>query len=810
MSTPTSPIGQFSGPVILTGVVPGYAVIPSPTPLTFLNYYDGKFLQASDLRQEQLAMQSMIELSSQAAGTPGPSYGFDITLGSGDTLTLGPGLGTDQQGRVLYLPQSVDVAVSDLLASMQVPAGSGTAASGAAGSGTPGAASAAFQPCDLAVSAPSATPVAGTDLYLVTLAAAEGLCGTDEVFGQLCEGACVTASDRSWRIEGVLLGLVPLTLGQLVTSSSVVLTGTHLQSRVASAYFAAEKAAAGSLVSAAGLAASSWCLGATALAGAAIPLGILARSGGSTAFLDEWAARRERIETSPRRYWAGRMAMRPWNVFLAQVLQFQCQLSEVLSHGGTAALVTNPLDQAMTLLGRSAELIGELQTAPAAPAQAAPAQAAPAQAAPTPAAAPVAPVAAESTLEQAIADYRQEVTDVLAGNATPSSHALIDGGIVELPPAGYLPVDLSTGTALETQLSQMLGSGVDLRFCVMRHDEAGAQFTRGQHLDPISLLAGLDDPSQRQQVDILVPEGTWLTATGTAPAQPSIKPSLDWVLFRRRSDLDCGPPPQPLDTVTLYVSPAADLADAQRESVELSHNKGQELKWTKVGELQFDTGAAALATPAATVQGSWSTAAQDLFGAAGSAARVFAVAYAPAASSSDPVALGRASNLVAALPAAASGSQSLAFAALTTSPEPLEAGAAGALFVIAWPATVTVGVWSTPLTQQEADQEWAFLTGAGGTDQGGWGSAGTAVLTVGPPPQVVSWSGVLPGSGDVIHAGYSPGSLATGAAGVQALLNQIGGGNLAGSPIVAVANPPEAVAAGQDGNIFLIVFQADQ
>ena len=121
MSTPTSPIGQLSGPVVLTGVVPGYAVIPSPTPLTFLNYYDGKFLQASDLRQEQLAMQSMIELSNQAAGTPGPSYGFDVTLGSGDTLTLGPGLGIDPQGRVLYLPQSVDVAVSDLLASMQVP-----------------------------------------------------------------------------------------------------------------------------------------------------------------------------------------------------------------------------------------------------------------------------------------------------------------------------------------------------------------------------------------------------------------------------------------------------------------------------------------------------------------------------------------------------------------------------------------------------------------------------------------------------------------------------------------------------------------
>jgi hypothetical protein len=831
MSTPTSPIGQLSGPVVLTGVVPGYAVIPSPTPLTFLNYYDGKFLQASDLRQEQLAMQSMIELSNQAAGTPGPSYGFDITLGSGDTLTLSPGLGTDMQGRVLYLPQSVDVAVSDLLASMQVPGGSGTASPGAsgAGSGTSGAAPAAFQPCDLAVSGPSATPVAGTDLYLVTLSAAEGLCGTDEVFGQLCEAACVTASDRSWRIEGVLLGLVPLTLSQLVTSSSVVLTGTHLRSRVASAYFAVETAAAGSLISAAGLAASAWCLGATALAGAAIPLGILARSGGSTAFLDEWAARRERIETSPRRYWAGRMAMRPWNVFLAQVLQFQCQLSEVLSHGGTAALVTNPLDQAITLLGRSAALISELQAAQPAPAQPAPAQPAPAQPAPAqpapaqpapaqpapaqpapasaaqaPAAALAAPGAAESTLEQDITNYRQEVTDILAGNATPSSHALIDGGIVELPPTGYLPVDLSTGTALETQLSQMLGSGVDLRFCLMRHDQAGSEFTRGQHLDRISLLAGLDDPSQRQQVDILVPDGTWQTATGAAAAQPSITPALDWVLFRRRSDVNCTPPSQPLDTVTLYVTPAAGLPTAREEWDALRGNKGQSLRWTKVGELQFDTGTASLVTPAATIQGSWSTATQGLFGATGSTARVFGAAYAPAANSSDPVALGRARNLVAALPAAASSqSQPPLFAAIATSPEPLETGSAGALFVVAWPETVTVEVWFSMLLQQAADQEWSLITGGGGQATGAtWADSGPATLTVESPPRVASWAG-LPAGSLVIHAGYAPGSLATGAAGVQALLSQTGNGLT--TPIVGVTNPPKAVGAGQDGSVFMIV-----
>ena len=788
MNTPTSPIGQLSGPVVLTGVVPGYAIIPSPTPLTFLNYYDGKFLQASDLRQEQLAMQSMIELSNQAAGIPGPSYGFDITLGSGDTLTLGPGLATDQQGRVLYLPQSVDVAVSDLLASMQVPGGSGTAsaaASGAADSAT----AAAFQPCDLAASPPSATLVAGTDLYLVTLAAAEGLCGTDEVFGQLCEAACVTASDRPWRIEGILLGLVPLTLGQLVTSSSVVLTGMHLRSMVASAYFAAEAAAAGSLVCAAGLAAGAWCLGATAVAGRAIPLGILARSGGSTAFLDEWAARRERIETSPRRYWAGRMAMRPWNVFLAQVLQFQCQLSEVLSHGSTAALVTNPLDQAMTLLGRSAELIGELQAA-----QAAPAQPAPAPAAPTPAAAPAAPVTAGSALEQDIADYRQEVSDVLAGKTIPSSHALIDAGLVELPPAGYLPVNLTTGIALETQMYQMLGAGVDLRFCVMRHDQAGSEFTRGQHLDRISLLAGLDDPKhQLQQVDILVPDGTRQTAAGTAPAQPSITPTLDWVLFRRRSDVTCSPPP-PLDTVTLYADPAADVRSATDDWNKLSTGNGEDVTWTKVGELQFDAGTALPVTTSATVQGWWS--------AAGIGQQLIGVAYAPAASASDQVALGRANSLVAAL-APPAGSGQPAVTALATSPEKLEPGVTDALFVIASPV-VTVEVWSTTLANDKlAEQELSLITGNGtGTVEATWVLAGTAALALDSPPKLLSWTGDPSAVKSGIYAGYTPATLLGGTARVQALLGQIGG--TAFTEVQVATHPPEPTGAGQAGSVFAI------
>jgi hypothetical protein len=714
MSMQTGPMGQLPGAVVLTGVVPGYAVIPAPTPLTFLNYYDGKFLRASDLRQEQLGMQSMIELSSQAAGTPGVTYGFDVTS-SGDTLSLGAGLGIDPKGRVLYLPQSTDVAISDLLASMQTATGSdASSSSAAAASSTVGSGpSSEFQPCDLAAPLPSTPPLSGADLYLVTLSAAEGLCGTDDVFGRLCDAACTTATDKPWRIEGVLLGLVPLTPGPLASCSSVYLTQTHLRSRVASAYFATEAEAGGSLISAAGLATGTWCLGATAVTGDAICLGVLAYSGGSTLFLDEWTARRERIETSPQRYWAGHMAMRPWNVFLAQVLQFQCQMAELLAAGTRIAGAEDPCGNAMTLLGRSAGLISELQKAASAGATKTPApsaraseaefvttesESAPTGASPGPAAAesPAGPESTGNVLEQAIADYHQKVSDVLAGLTLASNRLLIDGGIIELPPAGYLPIDLTSQTPLEVQVQRWLGPGVDARFRVMRHDEAGFEFTRGQHLDRISLLDGLENRQNRPRVDIFIPDGSCPEAYVRQAAPPpyllaeagsdrskvqpesyGIRSACDWVLFRRSSDVGSCPVAQQLDTVTLW---AVTALNPRYAAICWQHIVGgimdQSHDWQKLGEVQFEAGASTLVTPASTVDGWWNSSST----LAGS--QLAGVAYAPA-SAADPI--GRGHKLAAALPPTAIGATvQYGYTALAvTPPRPLENGTAGALFLLA-------------------------------------------------------------------------------------------------------------------------------
>jgi hypothetical protein len=813
MTMQDTQLGLVDGPVVLTGTTAGYAVVPVPTPLTFLNYYDGKFLRASDLDQEQLAQRALVRLSNVAGGA-GVVYGFDAALGSGDALSVSAGLAVAPTGDVLYLPQAVTVSVSALLASMTSgPTG---------GSGSSPSASGAFAPCAPMVAPPTVPPTQGSDLYLITLGLVEGLCGTDEVFGRLCDAACTTATDRPWRIDGVVIGLVPLTLvSPLESSTAVTLGPLHLRSRVASAYFADEEAAAGSLISGLGLRSSTWCAGAAALGGSTVALGVLARSGGTTLFVDEWTARRERMETSPRRYWAGHMAMRPWDVLLAQILQFQCQLRDVLANAPSPGNGPDPCAQAVDLLGQSTDLIAQITAAqptpdpptPAPPPPAppppsptpamrtvaeAPAQksaakksaakksaakkSAPAKKAPSKKSAAKKSVAkksvakksapankarrvvraaaanprvsahvdppdeqaggpsstAERTLErpadaeliishvltEAIDKYRLNVAAVLAGEAAASDRILVDGGIVELPPAGYLPIDLTGVVDLPTQVQKLLGPGLDLRFCTMRHDQAGFEVRKAQDLDRISMLVGIDDPTAKPQVDILVPDGTWSTpssptpgptpapgptpkpdataggmAVGRArpgadlpiwrhptPEQPTdptdpttatITPTLDWVLFRRRSDLDCGAitPVTPPVVVTVwdFQAPTQQAAGNDWKFLTTEPLEVKRMHWTQVGQATFTAGTADLLTTAAQIA-DWDT--TDV------GPHLAGAGYA-ASSGTDPQGVARAQAVANALGLAAFKGLTAGFADLSAQAPP--SGSDADLYLITYP-----------------------------------------------------------------------------------------------------------------------------
>jgi hypothetical protein len=413
-SSSGSPLGAATT-VTLSGSG-GQVFVPASAPLIGLNYYDGRFLRADDLNLERQGQRAYAEYSNQAGG-PGLVYGFDLTW-QGTRLSLSAGLAVDPQGRLLFLPDGVAADIPDLIqASSQPP--NGAATQGGATS------SAGFGPCGQADAGAGTPVVGGVELYLVCLSQAQRLCGQGEVLGRICDDACVTATDRPYLVDGVLLSLRPLKLQHpLPTLQGVTRPEVHLQSQVASAFFADEWDLGRSLLSASGLRTSVWCAGASSAGtGDVVYVGVLGWNGSAVTLLDEWTARRERIETPPRAYWAGRTELRPWPVFLAQVLQFQCQLA------------------------------GLGQLAPA------------------------------------------------------STPVLLDRGIVELPSAGYLPVDIASGTALRMQVEGLLGDGVDLRFCAVRRDQIAHELERAQHMNRISLIQGLSNRANRELVDILVPDG---------------------------------------------------------------------------------------------------------------------------------------------------------------------------------------------------------------------------------------------------------------------------------------------------------------
>ncbi|MEA2195534.1 MAG: hypothetical protein QOG42_1968, partial [Solirubrobacteraceae bacterium] len=256
---------------------------------------------------------------------------------------------------------------------------------------------------------------------------------------------------------------------------------------LASALFADEREDAGSMIFGGGLRSGVWCAGAAADAPAHddVPIGVIARSGDVTSFLDVWIARRERIEPPPRRYWAGRMAMRPWEVFLAQILQFQCQLADVLEQG-SATPTPGYVDPCLARQDALEQALVELGKRP-----------------PAREADGIDDGGVQDVVLAKLMARAQALAPVDRGSAR---HVLIDRGVVELPPAGYLPVDPAGPPTIETQIQALLGAGVDLTFCTTRADAVARELEAAQHLDRISLLRGLDDPRAHEQVDIVVPD----------------------------------------------------------------------------------------------------------------------------------------------------------------------------------------------------------------------------------------------------------------------------------------------------------------
>lgn len=485
----------------------GHSVVNTNSQLRRLNYFDGKFLRAPDLILEQQSLLNQVRRSNQAGGA-GVVQGFDCALGNDDDLLIGGGSAIDFAGRVLLLNDAISVGIPELIeksrAAFTAPAGD----DGAAQSGDPSAAitDTGFHDCVIHSSDSVLDAAADNDLYLITINHTEAYCGQEDVFGKICAEACSSSTSHSYIIEGIEVRAVPLSLAMFPPESpSVPYAPVHLRSRVASAFFAEERARIPSLISAAGLRSSSWCFGAEAISGLGVPIAVLGRNSTSTLFLDAWIARRERMETPPRHYWAGRMTMRPWNVLLAQVLQFQCQLNKLFQGAGGSpaddpcAETRGAMREASEKVAELMELYEEISTSFAAGDG-------------TVAAPPDELALGLESLAQSLSQGSIQVE-------LPPDQLLISGGIIELPSAGYLPVLPGSSLTVNDQVRRMLGEGVDLRFCSVRPDFVAHALEEAQHMDRISLLQGLDNPARKPEVDVLVPDGqfveTEVAVTGT-------------------------------------------------------------------------------------------------------------------------------------------------------------------------------------------------------------------------------------------------------------------------------------------------------
>lgn len=490
-------LSGLSASLVRIGSSSGHTIVEQGSPLRRLHYFDGKFLRAPDLMLEQQALLHQVRIANRAGGA-GIVHGFDCRLTGGDSLSIGAGLAFDPEGRPLMLHQEIQVAIDELIEKSRAPAVAELSASHQPTEAT----SADFDDCVIRHEAPEVGVAESSDLYLVSLHHAEAYCGEEEVYGKLCSEACTTSTNRSYILEGVEVRATPLALSVVLKQSqAVALSDAHLRSRVASAYFEQERRLIAHQLSASGLTSNLWCRGAEAASGSGVPIAVISRRGGTTLFLDAWTARRERMDPPPHHYWAARLMMRPWAVFLAQLLQFQCQLHACFSShqpdapckrlvdfdpcADTRQVAGKAAEGMRFLLDRMAAMAGRLAEF------------------------------GDSDLARARLDVGIDLSElethyqqlIDASRIAVPDRLMINCGIVEVPSAGYLPVNVSSTVSVNEQVARLFGPGVDLRFCAVRPDFVAHALEEAQHMERICLLRGLEDASQRPEVDVLVPNG---------------------------------------------------------------------------------------------------------------------------------------------------------------------------------------------------------------------------------------------------------------------------------------------------------------
>jgi hypothetical protein len=436
-----------------------------------LNAFNGLFLRAEHLKQMQDYARELALAVGAAAG-PGVVAGYDVRLGEGGTLLVAPGLAIDPTGRPLRSYREIALSLTDLKPSP-------------------------------------------TTFWYVRLEAASWLYGDEAVQGLLCDEPCSeSATGRPFGAEGVEVRLIEATAEELSQGST-----QSKRSRLASRLFAAEAVDAGAWPRTPGVAANyagrSWRpLETAAGTPAYVDLAVLIPDADLNAWqMDVWTVRRDRGDPPPLQSWQWRLGMRPWSVFVAQILQFQDMLGYVTEDGVTATvaaalrtLATDPRVTRRRILEEIEQLGKEIETGQV----------------------------ADRTRTARVA------------------RSLPQLGIDELPPAGFMQY----GGGLEgvrSETEARFGGGAEVRVCTCRPVDVAQAVQQAQHRDRIRL-----DPTHPAHVDVLVP----VTEDGSTVA-------FDWVAFVRREEISCAAPPdeQPdTEDVDVYLVDLSDNPDAFGEA----------------------------------------------------------------------------------------------------------------------------------------------------------------------------------------------------------------------------------------------------
>jgi hypothetical protein len=476
-----SPVDVGDAGVVMAEAPSGLPVIALPSALTGLHYFDGQAMRDARLTAEQNYRRALGALAARAGGY-GVASGLDVEQLTTDTLRISAGLAVDGVGRVLQLPAAQTISMAALVAASRVTPWAMEETSST---------SPEFLRCLQLWTKRPASARASTVLWIVAAS-------WTEAPGSVKSGTVTR--------EGIRLRAVPLVLHTPIARSQHVALDAraHLRSLVAAAMYADEWASGGSLISGEGLRRGAWCTGAQLDDRREVPLAVVARAGEEILFVDEWMVRRERHEPPPSRYWAGLMRMRPWSAYLAQLLQFQCQLSDAGVAGGV--LPSSGCDDTRAAITNAATYLSSVYALWQPSRVAATSDYTPQQRAESDV---LLQAGGVTRLEHVT---REIVTASLSAQHIPTDRLLIRHGIVELPPAGYLPVSVGNEQTVNAQVRALMGDGVDLRFCIVHPDVVAHELEAGQHMERISLLRGLDDPTQMPQVDIFVPDGVAVAA----------------------------------------------------------------------------------------------------------------------------------------------------------------------------------------------------------------------------------------------------------------------------------------------------------